>query len=190
MIHRLKFSILVLVSVLILSACNPATLKYQLDPDIGGLDSLPNSIKIVAVKVTDVRKAPSNIGELLAVSGPTDEAKVLQGKLISLLKQRGYKIISKPLLADLAFNLEIMTLTLTVEEMTFKSIIRGKSEIKMTVNKHSQQWSKIFRATREQEVANPTNNLDVTGVMNQMLTKQLSSAFSDSTLEEFVKRQQ
>jgi len=180
----------VIAFLLILSGCNPATLKYQLDPDIESLNILPDTIKIVAVKVTDLREDADLTSKQLPVLGPNDEAKVLQEKLTALLKQRGYKIISKPLLADLAFNLEIKTLALTIEELTFKSIIKGKSEIKITVNKHSEQWSKIFRATSMQEVANPINNLDVTGVINKMLTKQFSEAFSDTALEEFIKKNQ
>jgi len=185
-----KIFALVIALSFLLSACNPSTLKYQLDPDIDNLDILPEKVKIVAVKVIDLREKVTDTGKQKTISGPNDEAKVLQEKLMTLLKQRGYKIISKPLLADVAFNIEIMALKLTVEELTFKSIVRGKSEIKMTVNKRSQQWSKIFRATSMQEVGNPTNNLDVTGVMNKMLTKQLSSVFSDPTLEEFVKNPQ
>ena len=181
---------LVFAISLMLSACNPSTLKYQLDPDIDNLDILPTNIKIVAVKVTDLREKSAGIDKPVTVSGPENEAKALQDKLIALLKQRGYKIISKPLLADVAFNVEIMALNLTVEELTFKSIVRGKSEIKITVNKHSKKWSKIFRASSMQEVGNPTNNLDVTGVMNRMLTKQFSSVFSDSDLKEFVKKPQ
>lgn len=173
--------------VVMLSGCNTATLKYQLDPEINHLGKLAGNTKIVAVSVTDARKviASPNSNQAL-VSGPDNEAKVLKDKLTSILKQNGYKIINKPLLADVAFSIEILTLELTIESATFKSTIRGKSELKLTVNKHSQHWSKIYKASREQEVANPANNLDATGVMNQMLTKQLSTAFSDPSLRDFI----
>ncbi len=176
-----------LTAMILLSGCNPATLKYQLDPEFTHLDELSEKAKIVALKVVDARSTatPDNANQK-AVSGPTNEAKVLQDKLISLLKKNGYKIISKPLLADIAFEIEITKLQLSIESSTFKSIIRGSSEIKLTANKHGQQWSKIFRATREQEVANPANDLDATGVVNQMLSKQFTSIFSDQSLVAFL----
>ena len=180
-----------LAVILIISGCNPATLKYQLDPEISYLNQLPDETKIVALKVIDARTAtsPDNTEQHL-VSGPSDEAKILQDKFITQLKQNGLKIISKPLLADIAFEIEIVHLALTLESSTFKSVIRGKSEIKLTANKQGATWSKIFRATREQEVANPANDLDVTGVINQMLTKQFSRIFTDQTLTEFLAKQQ
>jgi uncharacterized lipoprotein YajG len=177
------------MAIAMLSGCNPAVLKYQLDPEINNLDRLSQSAKIVALKITDNRVTdPADNSNQKIISGPKDETKLLQDKLIALLKQNGYKIISKPLLADVAFELEITTLKLTIESSTFKSVIRGNSEIKLITNKHSQQWSKIYRATREQEVANPANDLDATGVINQMLTKQLSSIFSDPDLKDFISK--
>ncbi len=175
------------IAILIISACNPALLTYQLDPEIPHLNQLAGDAKIVALKVIDARtdSASDNSGQK-TISGPTEEAKLLQRKLMELLKNNGYKIINKTLLADVAFEIEITNLELTIESSTFKSIIRGKSEIKLTANRHSQQWSKIFRATRQQEVANPANNLDATGVMNQMLTKQFSNMFDDDSLRDFL----
>jgi len=178
-----------LVFAILLSGCNPAILQYQLDPEITHLDQLPEETKIVALKVVDARVAhESNENNQNIVTGPTDEIKVIEKKLTDFLKQAGYKIISKPLLADLSFEIEINTLQLSLESSTFKSTIGGKSEIKLTVNKRGEQWSKIFRATREQEVANPVNDLDVTGVVNQMLTKQFSSMFSDQSLKDFFSK--
>lgn len=173
--------------ILIISACNPAMLKYQLDPEISQLNQLAGNAKIVALKVIDSRKDSSlNNTDEKMIAGPVEEAKQLQRKLIDLLKENGYKIISKPLLADIAFEIEITNLELTIESSTFKSIIRGKSELKLTANRHSQQWSKIYRATRQQEVANPANDLDATGVVNQMLTKQFSTMFIDESLQAFL----
>ncbi len=185
----LKKTFITLTAMAILSGCNPAILKYQLDPEINNLDRLAQDAKIVALKVTDSRVNNSaNTSNQNAIAGPDNETKQLQDKLITLLKQNGYKIISKPLLADVAFELEITKLTLTIESSTFKSVIRGNSEIKLTANKHSLQWSKIYRATRQQEVANPANDLDATGVINQMLTKQLSGIFSDPDLKGFISK--
>lgn len=177
--------------IIVISACNPAALKYQLDPEIAYLNQLSEETKIVALKVIDARTAisPDNTKQNI-ISGPGDEAKILQDKLITQLKQNGFKIISKPLLADIAFEIEITQLALTMETSTFKSIIRGKSEIKLTASKQGTKWSKVFRATREQEVANPANDLDVTGVINQMLTKQFSNIFTDQSLTEFLTEQQ
>lgn len=177
---------LTLAITILLIGCNPAMLQYQLDPEITHLDQLPEETKIVALRVIDTRVTDaSSEDNQNIIAGPIDEAKVIEKKLTDFLKQAGYKIISKPLLADIAFEIEITTLQLTLESSTFKSTIRGKSEMKLNVNKQGEQWSKIFRASREQEVANPVNDLDVTGVVNQMLTKQFSSIFSDQTLKKF-----
>ena len=173
--------------IFMVAACNPAMLKYQLDPEITHLNQLVGSAKIVALKVIDTRTDNSgDNADQKVISGPAEEAKLLQRKLTDFLKNGGYKIISKPLLADVAFEIEITSLELTIESSAFKSIIRGTSEIKLSANVHSQQWSKIYRATRQQEVANPANDIDATGVINQMLTKQFSNMFADSSLQEFL----
>ena len=180
-----------LAAMLVISGCNPAMLKYQLDPEFSQLNQLAGNAQIVALKVIDTRADSSSSTyntDQKVISGPAEETKLLQSKLIDLLKKSGYKIISKPLLADIAFKIEIANLELTIESSTFKSIIRGKSEIKLTANRHSQQWSKIYRATRQQEIANPANNLDATGVVNQMLTKQFSSMFADESLRKFLSK--
>ncbi len=179
----------VLISISIaMIGCQQMPLKYQLDPEIVNLDELASKAKMVALKVSDSRK-PLNNDQSQLISGPINEAKLLQDKLINQLKTKKYKIINNILLADLAIHLEIIQLNLTIKKTTFKSIIYGKSEIKITVNKKNQQWSKIKKATRTQEVANPANNIDATGVLNQMLSQQLSSLFADKSLLEFVKKE-
>lgn len=183
--------IFIYLITLLITGCNTAVLKYQLDPGIDNMDSIPKNLSIVAMKVIDSRDKTiknNDNSKQLVVAYSDNEAKLLQDKLVALLKQEGYKIISNPLLADVAFELKIMRLDLTVESATFKSVIEGHNELKFTAIKRGEQWSKIYRGSRKQEVANPTNNLDVTGVMNQMLTKQLSNMFSDQALKKFISK--
>jgi len=186
-----KLTISILTILFVMTGCTPALLKYQLDPGFDAVKEAAGTAKIVAVSVVDLRKnnERSTLNGKIAINGIEADAKVLQAKLIEKLKRENYKIISKPLLADIAFEIEINKLSLLIESGTFKSVIQGQSEFKLTVNKHSERWSKIFRATRTQEVANPANNLDATGVINQMLTKQLATAFSDPALADFVSKE-
>ena len=187
---RKKIFVLFLTTVA-LSGCNPDILKYQLDPGIDQLNGLAENAKIVALSVKDNRPVSSNqSSSIKSILGPNDEANVLRGKLVALLKQGGYKIINNPLLADISFEIQINKLELNIESSTFKSTIRGNSEFKFSVRKNGEDWAKVYRATREQEVANPVNELDATGVMNQMLTRLLSNAFSDASLKEFIQKNQ
>ena len=169
-------------------ACAPIALKYELDPEIPNFKNIAPNAKVVYLKVVDsrIKSEPESKSDIKYIPGPKDETLILQKKLTTLLKSNNYKIINKRLLADIAFELKINTLKLGVEKNAFKSVIKGISELQLTVNRQSKQWSKTFKATKTQEVANPVNNLDVTGVMNQMLTTQLSTAFSDSQLAEFL----
>jgi len=187
MIALLKKQCLITFSLLVLTACSSTPLKYQLDPEINNLNQFNPSIKIVAVSVIDARSTESGgTTRGAAISGPKDEATILTKSLISILKDNGMKIISKPLLADLSIKMEINKFNVKLKEETFKSIITANSKLTVTLHKHSQQWSKIVKASRVQEVANPVNSLDVTGVMTQMLSKQLSGIFSDPQLKQFV----
>ncbi|MCF6193715.1 MAG: YajG family lipoprotein, partial [Kangiellaceae bacterium] len=111
-----------------------------------------------------------------------------QKQLITKLKNYGYKIINKPLLADMAFELVINKLELAVDKSMLKSLIRGNSKITLTLRKHSAHISKIFSATKTQEVANPANNADVSGVVNQMLSSLFANMFSDQQMVEFSER--
>ncbi len=185
---RIKFSHLmaVIFSMLMISGCNPDLLKYKLDPDFGSLEQLAGQAEVVGVKITDKRvDKPIAAGDI-KLAPFEDEAKVLENRLIAQLKELDYKIISKPLLADLAVMMDINELSLLVTESTFKSTIKANSVLTITIRRNGEQWSKIFRNARSQEVANPVNENDATGVINQLLSKQLSNAFSDPALMEFL----
>ena len=84
--------------------------------------------------------------------------------------------------------MDIDELALSIQASTFKSTIKASSVFTLTIRRNGEQWSKIFRAARTQEVANPVNQNDATGVMNQLLSKQLSNAFSDPALMQFLSK--
>jgi len=177
---------LVLSAVLSITGCSSQTLKYRLDPDFGSLQEVAGQSKIVAVKVTDSRTTAQAQSNKTIISSTADEAKVLKDGLTKQLKELEYKIINNPLLADLAVTLDLKTLSLDLEASTFKSTLKAESSFTLTIRKNRQEWTKIFRSGRTQEVANPVNDNDATGVINQLLSKQLSSAFSDPALMEFL----
>jgi uncharacterized lipoprotein YajG len=177
-----------IASLFILTACNPDLLKYKLDPDFGSLEQLAGKSEIVAVQVSDKRtKQPIPTGDI-KLAPMEDEATILNKRLIEQLKDLNYKIINKPLLADLAIMMDINELTVSIQESTFKSTVKANSVFTLTIRRNGEEWRKIFRAARTQEVANPVNQNDATGVINQLLSKQLSNAFSDPALMEFLSK--
>lgn len=175
-----------LLTVALLSGCNPQTLKYRLDPDFSALSEVARNVELVAVDVTDNRKRNSTSSEQSIQSESTDEAALLKKGLIDQLKELDFKIINNPLLADLAVIMEINQLGLNIDESIFKSTLKASSQLTLTIRKNGQEWSKIFRSSRDQEVANPVNNNDATGVINYLISKQLSAAFTDPALMEFL----
>ncbi|MEP1741900.1 MAG: YajG family lipoprotein [Kangiellaceae bacterium] len=177
-----------IASLFILTACNPDLLKYKLDPDFGSLEQLAGKSEIVAVQVSDKRtKQPIPTGDI-KLAPMEDEATILNKRLIEQMKDLDYKIINKPLLADLAIMMDINELTVSIQESTFKSTVKANSVFTLTIRRNGEEWRKIFRAARTQEVANPVNQNDATGVINQLLSKQLSNAFSDPALMEFLSK--
>ena len=182
------FKLLIIYStVLFFSGCNTTPLKYTLDPEFSYLEDLGQGVEMVAVKVTDNRQRFDGGN---GIQGPSDVAGKLKNRLVEKLQQHGYKIINKPLLADIAYELEINELSLVVNKSMLKSLISGKSNITFTVRKHSEFKTKIFSATKTQEVANPTNDLDVTGVVNQMLSSLFANMFSDPQITKFTRKSQ
>jgi uncharacterized lipoprotein YajG len=185
--HSIKF-LIASIALLSLSGCNPELLKYKLDPDFGSLEQIAGKSEIVAVKITDKRTSqPVSSGDI-KLAPLEDEAKVLNKRLIEQLKELNYKIIKNPLLADLAVMMDINELSVSIQESTFKSTIKANSVFTLTIRSNGEQWQKIFRAARTQQVANPVNQNDATGVINQLLSKQLSNAFSDPGLMEFLSK--
>jgi len=184
--------ILLLTLILSLPSCSTKTPTYQLDPEFGLLGEQTVEVSVVAVKVTDKRqKTNKQEGDKQTIlSANYNDAEVLQDKLINHLKQQNHKIINKPLLADIAYEIELNRLHLTLESGMLKSKFVANSEIKLTVRRHSQHWTKIFRASKTQEVANPATDRDATGIINQLLSQQLISAFSDNSLREFLSKTQ
>jgi uncharacterized lipoprotein YajG len=188
MIRSLAMPTVALFLCLILTACSPKTLYYKLDPDFGNINENIQKAELVALQVTDKRSLPSLKEEQLNVKGPEQEVELLRSLLIERFKSENKKIISKPLLADLAFLIEIKQLEVILSPGTFKSEFSATSHFQLTVTKKGETWSKIFRASRTQEVANPVNSNEATGLINQLLSEQFNKAFSDSGLKQLIEQ--
>ncbi|MDQ7048478.1 MAG: hypothetical protein Q9M92_02630 [Enterobacterales bacterium] len=92
-------------SLLLLSlvACGAASIKYHMDPDLSGLEQLSKRGSNIYLKVIDSRpSSPKYPIDYSEVKGPPQIPEVLRQRLLTQLKKSGYKIISKPLLADLS----------------------------------------------------------------------------------------
>ena len=183
---RIKIRLLVLsiVALVGLMGCSPASLSYRLDPEVNNVQRLSNHAKLVSVSVTDNRQQKATAAEqdIIIASGPEDEAKVLRTLLIDNFKKNNFKIINNPLLADLSIEIQIEQLEARINKSMFKSEVKVSSHLRLKAKKQSQSLEKLFKMNRNQEVANPPNELDVTGVVNQLLSNQLSSIFADPAL--------
>jgi len=184
-------TIFMMALILTLFACSSVTLKYAIDPEFSYLKESLQTAKIVAVTVTDGRGSAARTGSpTIAVAKTDDVAETLRSQLINKLKKSGYKIISKPLLADIAYELVIQELELSVNKSMLKTTLLGSGKILLTVRKHGESLAKSFSATRTQEVANPAGDLDATGVVNQMLSSLFANMFSDQELSTFAAKRE
>ena len=168
--------------------CSSSKLIYQIDPDFAQLSSALESKEIVYVDVTDNRVAEINTTTLTIIEADTPDAEALKSKLTQFLKDNQFKIINRVLLADIGLEIKIIDLKLSLTSELFKSKLTGESKLEMIIHKKSKQWGKTYKTSRSQEVANPVNEFDATGVINQMLTKQFNNIFSDKELIDFISK--
>ncbi|TQV81482.1 YajG family lipoprotein [Aliikangiella coralliicola] len=176
--------------VLVIAACTPAKLNYLIDPEITTAEQLHSHASLVSVQVLDKRKQlPSQKDKQVVTSAADNEAFMLKEKLVDNLKHHKFKIISKPLLADIALEFHIEQLSATVASELFKSNVEVISHLRLKAKSKGRTFEKLYKMSRSQEVANPANQNDVTGVVNQLLSKQLSGMFSDPALIELARGQ-
>lgn len=188
--QHLNFPVLVLVGLIALIGCAPAMLRYQLDPEVKNLQSLAEKLQTIAISVTDLRKKaePKLDENTFLVPGPENEAETLKAKLIEHLIKSDFKITSNKLLANLAIDIQIEKLDTLVTKHFLKSTVTVNSQLRLKANKQSETIEKIFKMSLQQDVANPVNALDITGVVNQLLSDQLSEIFVDPILTELATR--
>ena len=179
------FQLAGLLLILFIAGCNPQVLKYKIDPEFGALDVFAGNSKIVAIKINDHLKPTSSASDI-TISRPENIAGTLKKGLINQLKDLDYKIINNPLLADLAITMDLRTLDVKIDTQTFKSELSANSEFQLTIRRKGEEWTKVFRSGRTQEIANPAKDRDVSGVINQLLSRQLAAAFADPKLMEFL----
>ncbi|WP_444997898.1 YajG family lipoprotein [Aliikangiella sp. IMCC44359] len=191
---RFSFKLILTLTstIALISGCSPSKLNYRLDPEVRNIQSLSEYAQLIAVSVSDNRPLAtpnSSNDNILFASGPQNEAALLKTKLIDSLKKNGFKIISNPLLADLSIDIEIEKLEAKVTKSLLRSTVEVVSHLRLKANKQSKKSEKIYKMNRSQEVANPASELDVTGVVNQLLSKQLSVIFSDPMLKKLASSQ-
>lgn len=181
----------ILLTLVLVSGCAAKNLSYRLDPELTAIQRLAEHAEVVAVSVIDKRPQtlPTSTEDLIYAKGPNEEANLLKSKIIDNLKRHNFKIIGNELLADLAITIEIEQLEVKVEQSFFKSKVYAVSHLRLKANKKSQRFEKLYKISRNQEVANPANELDVTGVVNQMLSEQLTTLFSDPALINLANKQ-
>ncbi len=177
---------LLLAIILFSSGCTTTSLKYHFDPEITQLEQLSAHAKVVAITVEDKRSAQTTSKDenIQHIPHNPDDAKTLKNKLIANMKQNNFKIIGNALLADLSFNLQIEQFDVSVNKSFFKSEVMVKSQLRVIARHQGNKYEKIYTMKRQQEVANPATELDVTGVVNQLLSQQLSIILSDKSLLE------
>lgn len=176
---------LIVTALFLLTACTtPTTLTYHLDPEIAELDKLSPLAKVIAISVTDKRPAqtPSNNKNIIIINNNPDDAAILKEKLITQLKKNNFQIISNPLLADVSIAIQIEQLAIKILKSFLKSKISVRNQLRVTTYKQGQKLTKRYRMNRQQEIMNPPSERDITGIVNLLLSKQLSAILTDPSL--------
>ncbi len=176
-----------------LYGCSVGQLNYQIGPEISGVESLAEHANLIAVSVIDKRtnnQSASQNPSVVIASGPEDEAQQIKATIIENLKANRFKIISNKLLADLALNFHIEKLDAQVVSNTFKSDITVTSHLRLKANRKSIPFEKIFRSSLTQSVTKPAKSNEVTGVINQLLSQQLSNILTDPGIIELSQKQE
>ncbi|WP_196140547.1 YajG family lipoprotein [Aliikangiella sp. G2MR2-5] len=184
--YRLFF---VLTAAISLLSCTTGQLAYRIDPEIKSMSKLSEHTPIVAVQVRDKRESTYYTGEEYA-KGPGNESEQLKQNIISQLQKQGFKLITDPLLADLSLTFEIEQLSAKVSKDLFKARIDVDSHIRLKAKRKGTPLEKLFKSNRFQEVAIPVNSNDVTGLINQVLSTQLTAIFDDRELQALAQKSQ
>ncbi len=168
--------------------CSSSKLIYQIDPDFSRVAPALENKEIIYVEVIDNRTEGTHNATLTSITADMSDSKALKTKLTQFLKDKQFRMINRVLLADLGLEIRIIDLKLILDSGVFKSKITGSSELEIIIHKKSERWSKTFKVSRSQDVANPVNEFDATGIMNQMLSKQFNNIFSDRELINFISK--
>lgn len=171
-----------------LSGCETAKLAYKVGPEIRSFDNIKEHTSIVTISFTDNRSAKPSDSDGEFIQGEGDEVEDLKQAVLSSLKKDNFKISADPFLADLALSFYIEEFTTQVTSSLLKATLEAKVRITVKANRKGHKLEKTFNTTRTQEVAIPVNNNDVTGIMNQALSAQLTNIFNDPQLLELVKK--
>jgi len=184
---------ILLFSVLfqIITACSTTSLNYKIDPEISNMKQFANQSSLIAISVIDKRANHDQAthDESILIPGQKNEVEIIKTKILDNLKQNNVRIISNPLLADISLELHIEEFKVVIESELFKSKLKVTSHLRMKASKNGRFFEKLYKMARTQEVANPANSNDVTGIVNQVLSKQLSAIWSDPALSQLTTKQ-
>jgi len=180
-----KFFTVLCLSVVI-SGCFNTTTRYRPEPQIQTTNWLKQHANMIAIKVTK----PENISVehlknqegTLNIAPPTDLAKTIQEQLQSHYKEQGFKIIGKPLLADLAYEIEIEKFDITLHPGLLTTIVKLDITLMVTVRKHSKMLQNRYKGGYEQEMVNPVTTEDLSPWVNQKLGELLSKILAKQDL--------
>lgn len=178
---KILFSLL-----LVMTGCQTANLTYRVNPDLSPLQQLQSQAEMIAINVVDKTESTAQNSNSLRTEKPITES--IQEQLKKAATAAGMKLIANPLLADLGLTLEIEVFDVSLNASTFSSEMKVKSQLNLQLQKKSRSYQKRFISSRTQEVANPVNNNDITGIVNQILSEQFAAALNDSDIQQFVQQ--
>lgn len=172
---------------LILSACASEQLSYRIDPEIRYTPESSQVSPIFALEVIDSRQhqpghnhQASKVQSVPFALGDQAVTQALKDKLAASLQNNRFRLISDPLLADTSLSIELEVLDVTLSEQTFSTQIAVNSQFLFRLSQQGEVREKRYKASRTQEVANPVKSIEVTGVVNQLLSQQLSKIFDEN----------
>ena len=191
MINRSKLfkSVSLIFFLTALAGCNSTKLAYKISPEIRTGEQLKVATPLVAINVVDKRKKLAGLADKQSyIPAQTDEAKSLKKVILDRLTAEKFKITTDNFLADISLTFEIENLNTKMSSSLLKAELESTIHIRLKANRKGEKLEKLFKISRTQEVAQPVNNNDASGILNQALSAQLSSIFEDPQLLELARK--
>ncbi len=182
-------SLSLLILLCVLAGCNTAKLAYKISPEIRSVEQLKTSTPLVSINVIDKRAEPAALQEKQSyIPAESNEVRSLKKAILDRLTQASFKITTDNLLADISLTFEIEQLNTKMTSSLFKADLESIVHLRLIANRKGEKLEKLFKTARTQEIALPVNNNDVSGILNQALSAQLSNIFEDPQLLELAKK--
>lgn len=179
----------VFLSAHLISGCGATKLAYQVSPEIKSVEQISSNASLIYIAVVEKRAAlPVLEKDQDFAEANGDDLKTLKDAIINRFTKEKMKIISDPLLADLALTFEVEQLNTKITSELFKAKLEATVHTRLKASRKGNNLEKVYKTKRDQEVAIPVNNNDVTGILNQALSAQLSKIFTDPQLIQLTKK--